>query len=215
MLKAAVARILPKEDKFFTLLNQLAVQARECAVHFKKYVEADSQQERDTAKRLVAESRLEAKKISSEITKQLCLTFIAPFDREDIQDFARSLYKITKTIKKICDRLDIYSMINEKGDFSSQTDLIVLEAEAMQDMVRELTSGHDNTKQIINRVNVLHDLEHKGDEVLNELLTSLFRDEEDPKKLILRKDFYDMLEKVIDRYRDAAAIALQIVLKHS
>ena len=32
---------------------------------------------------------------------------------------------------------------------------------------------------------------------------------------ILRKDIYEMLEKVMDRYRDAAATALQIVLKHS
>lgn len=215
MIKRAVAKILPKEDKFFVLLTQLAAQARECAIHLKKYVEANNQQERDEAKRLVTEGRLGAKKIRGDITKQLCTSFITPFDREDIEDFARSLYKISKTIKKICDRLDIYEMLKQKSDFSAQTNLIVQEAEAMENMVRELTSGHDNAKQIIKMVEALHELEHRGDEVLNELLTSLFRDENDAKNLILRKDVYDMLEKVIDRYRDAAAIAMQIVLKHS
>ena len=45
--------------------------------------------------------------------------------------------------------------------------------------------------------------------------TTIFTHENDMKELILRKDIYDMLEKVIDRYRDAAGVALQIVLKHS
>jgi hypothetical protein len=81
-------------------------------------------------------------------------------------------------------------------------------------MVYELVKGHHNDR-IIAKVNVLHDLENRGDTVLNELLADLFRNESDVKQLILRKDVYDMLEKVIDRYRNAGAIALQIVLKHS
>lgn len=48
------------------------------------------------------------------------------------------------------------------------------------------------------------------------MLVSLFEDDSsDIRNLILRKDIYDMLEKVLDRYRDAAGIALQIVFKHS
>ena len=55
----------------------------------------------------------------------------------------------------------------------------------------------------------------KGDLMLGELLVSLFNEGHTVRDLILRKDIYDMLEKVIDRYRDAAGVALRIVLKHS
>ena len=85
----------------------------------------------------------------------------------------------------------------------------------MEDMVRELTSGHSDSARILQKVNVLHDLENKGDAALGELLSALFKNYTEARDLILRKDIYDMQEKVIDRYRDAAAVALQIVLKHS
>lgn len=214
MIKQAIEKLLPKEDKFYSLIGQLSEQARECALHFKTFVESQDKQQRATASEAVNKCRIESKRLSAEITKELCATFITPFDREDIQDFTISLYKIIKTIKKICDRMDVHNLANRNGDFSRQTDLIVEEAHAMKDMVHELVSGHD-TKRIINNVTVLHDLENKGDTVLSELMGDLFRNENDIKALILRKDVYDMLEKVIDRYRDAAATALQIVLKHS
>ena len=59
--------------------------------------------------------------------------------------------------------------------------------------------------RVLSSVDLLRELESKGDVILSELLATLFRDENDMKELILRKDIYDMLEKVVDRYRDAAA----------
>ncbi len=214
MIKEAVAKLLPREDKFFSLIRALSAQARQSATHFQLYIESTDEKTRKEALKAVHECRAVSKKLSAEVTKQLCLTFITPYDREDIQDFTHSLYKIIKTTKKICDRMEIYNLTNERGDFTRQTSLILQEAEAMEEMVSELTNGHDN-KRIIAKVDVLRELESKGDVVLSELLATLFRDENDIKALILRKDIYDMLEKVVDRYRDAAAVALQIVLKHS
>jgi uncharacterized protein Yka (UPF0111/DUF47 family) len=214
MIKSAVAKLLPREDKFYRLIRSLSAQARLSATHFKIYVESTDEQARKQALMGVQECRAVSKKLSAEVTEQLCLTFITPYDREDIQDFTHSLYKIIKTTKKICDRMEIYKLTNERGDFARQSAVIMQEAEAMEEMVLELTNGHDN-QRIISKVNILRDLEQKGDTVLSELLGTLFREENDMKELILRKDIYDMLEKVIDRYRDTAAIALQIVLKHS
>ena len=214
MIKTAVAKLLPREDKFFSLIRALSEQAKQSATHFQLYVESTDDKTRKEALKAVHECRAVSKKLSAEVTKQLCLTFITPYDREDIQDFTHSLYKIIKTTKKICDRMEIYNLTNERGDFTRQTTLILQEAQAMEEMVSELTNGHDN-KRIIAKVDVLRELESKGDVILSELLATLFRDENDMKELILRKDIYDMHEKVVDRYRDAAAVALQIVLKHS
>ncbi len=84
----------------------------------------------------------------------------------------------------------------------------------MHELIDELTSGH-HTERTTAKIDVLYDLENRGDAVLNELLAALYKSEHDARGFILRKDIYDMLETVIDRYRDAAAVALQIVLKHS
>jgi uncharacterized protein len=214
MIKKLFSLLLPKEDKFFRLLEQLSVQAENSATHLKTCVESADPQARAGAAKKAAESRAEAKRLSTEVTRQLCLTFITPFDREDIESFSFILYKITKIIHKTCDRLQYYDLTGDKKDFARQTDLIMLEAVAMHELVDELTKGH-HTERTLKKIDVLYDLENRGDMVLNELLAALYKSEHDARGFILRKDIYDMLETVIDRYRDAAAVGLQIVLKHS
>ena len=206
--------LLPREDKFFRLLETLSSLAQGSALHLRTFVESDDAEERERAARAIRECKVEAKTISAEITKQLSLTYITPFDREDIQDFATSLYRISKFIERIRQRLVLHNMDDQK-DFSRQVDLIVQEAVAMQDMVKLLTARGRHSAEIVAKVNMLLELENRGDALLGDLIASLFKEDRDVRDLILRKDIYDMLEKVIDRYRDAAGVALQIVLKHS
>ena len=205
----------PKDNKFCVLLEGLSTQARECAVHLKTFVESTDAGRQAAAGEAITASRRKSKELTGQITAELCRTYITPFDREDIQDIAADLYKIPKTIEKIKERLATHGINSVKGDFSRQIDVIVAESEAMQEMVRELTkAGHDD-ERIIAKAHQLQELENKGDAILGELLVALFKDNTDARDLILRKDIYDMLEKVVDRYRDAASVALQIVLKHS
>lgn len=204
----------PKENKFCALLEGLSLQALECARHLKTFVESTDAQEQARAGTAIEASRKKSKELAGQVTEELCRTFITPFDREDIQDIAGDLYRIPKTIQKIKERLSMHGINSVGGDFSRQTDLIVQEAEAMQEMLKELTNGHDD-ERIIAKAAQLQELENRGDAVLGELLVKLFGENTDTRDLILRKDIYDMLEKVIDRYRDAAAVALQVVLKHS
>jgi uncharacterized protein Yka (UPF0111/DUF47 family) len=203
-------RLLPREDKFCVLLEQLATEASTCARHFRVFVDR-----RDSgAAEAISACRAKSKLLAAEVTKELCLTFVTPFDREDMQDIAATLYKIPKTIEKVKDRMALPGLASDHQDFLRQIDLIVREAEAMESMVRDLVTRR-NAQQVQSRVAELYDLEHQGDVVLGDLLASLFKNNTDPRDLILRKDIYDMLEKIIDRYRDAAGIALQMVLKHT
>lgn len=207
-------RLLPREDRFCALLEQLARCAHDCAHHLQAYVAAPDAQAEDIARAGIAAARAESKKASVAVTAELCRSFITPFDREDIQNFATGLYKIPKTITKIVERLEMNGLSASRSDFARQIAVIVQEAEATQDMVRSLTTDR-NGRHIAEKAALLQELEQRGDVILKELLQSLFSDERDPRDMILRKDIYDMLEKVVDRYRDAASVAVQIVLKHS
>ena len=215
MIKDFLSRLLPHEDKFFRLLESLSACAQTSAQHLKTFVESNDKTERERAAQAIRGSKAAAKTASGEITKQLCLTYITPFDREDIQAISSDLQSITKMIDKVCQRLTLHNLASEKGDFPRQIDLIVQEAAAMKDMVRELTAGKHSGKQVMDKAAVLRELENKGDVLLVELMANLFKEQRDVRDLILRKDVYDMLEKVIDRFRDVAGVALQIVLKHS
>jgi uncharacterized protein len=208
-----IARLLPSEGKFYRYLEQLSAEAHTSAVHLKTFVEHKDPQTRTEAGRAISNCRTQAKKLASEVTQELCLTFVTPFDREDIQQFSTYLYKITKTIEKVREYLDIHDM-HDIDDLPRQIDLIIQEADAMTSMVQALIKG-GKPQQIVEKAALLDGLENKGDAVLSELLVNLMKDTKDVRRMILRKDIYDLLERVIDGYRDAAGIALQIALKHS
>lgn len=208
-----LAKLLPREDKFYVLMRALSEQAHTGTNLLKDFIESGGAAREEAGLRIVA-CKAEAKRLIEKITREVSLSFITPFDREDIQEFSLHLYKIPKTIDKIRERLELHDIKTGGADFGRQIDLIVQEADAMSDIVEALTKK-GSEKAIIAKVDVLHDLETRGDEVLGELLKKLFQDTKDARELILLKDIYDMLEKVLDRYRDASAVALQIVLKHS
>jgi uncharacterized protein Yka (UPF0111/DUF47 family) len=208
-----IARLLPSEGKFYRYLEQLSAEAHTSATHLKTFVESKDPRARTEAGRAISDCRAHAKKLAGEVTRELCLTFITPFDREDIQLFSTYLYKITKTIEKVRQFIEMHDL-HQIDDLPRQIDLINQEADAMDSMVQTLIKG-GKPAHVIEMAALLDQLENKGDAVLNELLVSLMRETKDVRMMILRKDIYDLLERAIDGYRDAAGIALQIALKHS
>ena len=207
----SIAKLLPREDKFYRYIESLSAEAYTSANLLKLFVTTPT--DRNSIYTAIADSKNRAKQISSDITRELCLTFVTPFDREDIQGFAANLYKIPKTIEKIGEYITIYPDLPTKP-LSEQAELIVREAAAMQEMVKLLISG-GKLKEVAAKAQELDELENLGDQVLRRQFAALISTTQDARTLILSKDIHDLLERVIDRYRDAANIALQIVLKHS
>lgn len=206
--------IFPKEDKFYKLMDAMSAEVLESALAFHAFVQSKDAATMQAQREKVQAIRLRSKATSASIAEELCRSFITPFDREDIQDISGLLYKIPKIIEKITERITMHGMSLEGGDFLHQAELILKEAEATKILMTALISGK-GSKVVLDNVNLLKDLEHKGDSIRNELIVALFKSDRDVKEIILRRDIYDMLEKVVDRFRDIASVALQIILKHS
>ena len=64
-------------------------------------------------------------------------------------------------------------------------------------------------------VNCGRSIESEADRLILDLYRDLFDNERDPAHLLLRKDLFELLEKAIDRCRDAGNVIYQIVLKNS
>ena len=61
----------------------------------------------------------------------------------------------------------------------------------------------------------LQALENEADRLILELYRDMYRNEKDPVRFLLRKDLFEILEKAIDRCRDAGNVVYAIVLKNS
>ena len=71
----------------------------------------------------------------------------------------------------------------------------------------------------LDRVKDLNDklqfLESEADNHMMSLYKDLFSGKHEPLQVIILKDLYELLEKVIDRCRDAGNVIANIALKHS
>ncbi|GEP45839.1 DUF47 domain-containing protein [Brevifollis gellanilyticus] len=201
-----------KKDVFYDLLEASAAQARKSvqALHGLLSAPAGSNPSLET----FSASRREDKKITQQIDEALCRTFITELEREDIAALATALYKIPKTVEKIAERIVISPERVAGVDFSRQTALMDAAADTVVTMISELRS-----KLHLERLKVLNDelqkIEGDADKLVLDCLRDLYNSGRDPITVIVLKDLYDLLEKVVDRCRDAGKVVSQIVLKNS
>src|SRR5207248_1164688 len=104
--------------------------------------------------------------------------------------------------------VDLLAKIDNKSSAPNQT------AEAVLAMVKQLRKGMNvGTAREMNAK--LQNIEGEADNLELELLRDLYQGNYEPKHVIFLRDLYDLLEKVIDRCRDAGNVILQIVLKNT
>ncbi|MBI3881436.1 MAG: DUF47 family protein [Verrucomicrobia bacterium] len=207
----SLQKLLGREDKFFDLLEASADEAR---ASVKLVIQMLTAQEASKILDEFVLTRRKEKRISMQITEELCRTFVTPLDREDIEELSSALYKIPKTAEKFGERLLIGQGHLHGVHFTKQAELLDQATETVVKMVAQLRAGPDldEVKELNDR---LHYFEGEADKLMLELLRALYHGKPDPVCCIIQRDLYELLEKLIDRCRDAGNVVFQIVLKHS
>jgi uncharacterized protein len=210
----SIGRFLGHDTKFYDLLEASARQADTSVHHLVDLLAKIDNKTSAANLAAFAQSRREDKRITQELTEELTKTFITPLEREDIQELAAALYKIPKTVEKIGERMLICPQDLPKPTFARQVELLDRAAETVLAMVKQLRKGMN--VQTAREMNAkLQTIEGDADELELELLRDLYQGNYDAKHIIFLRDLYELLEKVIDRCRDAGNVILQVVLKHT
>ena len=202
--------IFGKGDKFFGLLESASVAAAQSAKALKELVKENGAERTLTEFKL---ARQREKEISDTINRELVHTFVTALEREDIEALGNAIYRIPKTIEKFADR---YVLANDKLahiDFGPRAEMIEQATALVVDMVRQLRKMNlDTMKGLYDR---LRNVEAEADRLILEMYRDLYSGKYDGLQVLLIKDFFELLEKAIDRCREAGAIAYHIVLKNS
>ena len=160
-----------------------------------------------------AAARRKDKQITVQITELLARISITGLDREDIEAISRSLYRVPKTVEKFAARYLICAPHLGKVDFSRQIALVEQAVDIIALMIKELEESHF---EAVNQANEkLQTIEGEADKLIPQLLTDLYSGQHPPLTIIMAKDLYELLEKVVDRCRDAGNIVNSVDLKNS
>src|SRR6266568_2661768 len=205
----SIQKILGHDQKFFDLLEASAQEADASVHHLIALLERLEKKDSPQSLEEFVRSRRKDKQITQELTEQLCKKFLTPLEREDIQALAAALYKIPKTVEKIGERVLICPEDLHGRDFRKQVELLDQAAETVLAMVKQLRKGTD-IATVRDMYDNLQAIEGDADKLELDLLRDLYHGNYDTKHMIFLRDLYDLLEKVIDRCRDAGNIVLQV-----
>jgi uncharacterized protein len=207
-------KLLGKDEKFFDLLEASAEEARSSVQLLMVLLESIDKRPDEKTLSEVIQSRRKDKRITNEITEQLCKTFVTPLEREDIEALSAALYRIPKTVEKIGERLEILPFHLHRQDFEKHISMLDQATATLVAMVKGLRR-EKNLEKVSEHNERLQYIEGEADKLMISLLHELYRRKDDAIKVIALKDLYELIEKVIDRCRDAGNVITHTVMKYS
>ncbi len=207
----SLQQIFGKGDRFYRLLEEAAEEAHQSVRLVIQLIKSP----RDTKSLddLVLARRKE-KRIGEQISEELVKTFVTGLEREDIEALSLALRKIPKTAEKFAERLVLAAPKLEGVEFMRQAEMMEKSTEVILTMVRQLRDMK-HLEKLKEANDKLQYIEGEADKLMLELIKDLYSGRYDAIRAIIIRDLYELIEKVIDRCRDAGNVVMQIVLKNS
>lgn len=203
---------LPKENRFFFLLHQSAVNIQAVAVKLNDLMEnfenvpAKVQEIKDLEEF--------GDQIIHDITQSLHRTFVTPIDREDILALAARLDDVVDAIDEAAQYTLEYK-IEKTTDYAVQlTAIIVKCADELEKATSLLSSKNSKLKDILPICVEINRLENEADRVASHAMGDLFTNP-NVIEILKWRDIYNDLEEATDRAEDAANVLEGIVLKNA
>lgn len=203
-------RLLGRHDEFFGLLEASATQCVASVVALRRMFGNPGAK---PSLEEFAAARREDKEITQELEEMLINTFITPIEREDLESLGDKLYKIPKTIEKIAERYALsYERLGEVhlGSHAAGLEQVV---EVVLQMLKDLR-GNDFSAAKANQ-RKLRGLSLEVEAGLTDAIRGLYEAGYPGLKAVIVKDLIDLLDKALERSRDAGAMIAHILLKNS
>ena len=203
-------RLIPKEESFFDLFEQLAEILRKASgllVEATEHVELLPER----AKQL---ERLEhdGDQITHELMTRLNRTFITPIDREDIHELATALDDILDLVEATTEQFILYKVASMAPAATKLAQVIQQQITEIHRVMPKLR--HMRHEHIMEHCVEINRLENVGDRLLRDSIAALFNGTPDPLVVIKWRDIYTLLESATDKCEDVANVLEGIVLKN-
>jgi len=205
-------RMIPREQKFFDLFEELAIKIEEGGELFLDMVEHYEYSEQKIAKLKVMEQ--EADVITHRTYEKMHKTFLTPIDREDIYALVNKMDSILDMIEASAARMSLYKVKVPAKEIIDQAKILNKAIKKVKYIVHAM-KNMKNAKMILDACVEINTLENEGDIVMRMTMTRLFEQEKDPIELIKWKEIFERIEEAIDVCEDVANVVEGIVLKYA
>jgi len=203
-------RLIPKDEGFFELFDQLAVRLTKSArVLDQLFNEPTRLEFLSTQIKLIER---EADAVVHEVMNRLDRSFVTPLDREDIHLLASSLDTVVDLMDGTARRALMFNITDRREPSKALSALLVRAAEVIAEGVKHIKSP----KEVVELARTIKVIEEEGDSVYSDAVGSLFRQPGVEALEVLKwKEIYDNLEHALDECEDVMNVLESIALKNS
>lgn len=188
-----LGRLIPRDQEFFTLFDELASHLATTAGLLHELFEQPAR----LADRVKAIKGVEHKadQLTYEINARIDRSFVTPIDREDIHELTTRLDDVIDLLDGTARRAEMLHIGNQVREPARQLSKLLVEAtQHIQRGVKGIRRPRDVNAAALE----VKRIEEEGDAIYHEAVGALFVGSPDPLDVIRWKEIYDVLEQTID-----------------
>lgn len=209
-LQDIVRWLLPREDVFYRLIEDLAAKVEASAKELAKLSDGVPPAE---VYETVRQIEKDADRLVFESEEKFAQVFVTPIDREDLQALIVAIDDIVDLIHLTSRAFVLYGVPKPTPAMSEQMRLLVMLGELLRTELPAL--GRHDYERLITAGRTIREHEKAGDKVFREAVAALFHDEElDPKVLVRNKEVLEDLELAIDKFETVAERLKNLAVKN-
>ena len=207
-------RLMPREEKFFELFARHADVVVRGAEELRAMLAGGEAVRRHYPKVLEAEDEADA--LTREVVQAVRRTFVTPFDRVDIQTLISRMDDTIDQMKKAAKSIVLFEMQEFDPEFRNMGDAVLRCAVLLREAVPLLAAISPNAGRINELCEQVRRVEGEADDIHDIGVTDLFRrcGPDGALRFIAAREVFDQLERVVDRFDDAANAIEGIVIEH-
>ncbi len=213
-LNNLLAVFLPKDKVFYTLFEKVAITVVEMGDLLSQVVNEPDYNQRSSLIAKLEQLEHQNDEYTHQIFQELGKNFITPFDREDIHYLAIALDDICDYIYASGKKINFYKVNPDDSGMRKMAEIIRLGCAEVKTAVFELRNMK-NVKIMSEAIIKVNSLENQADDVFDMCIERLFDMETDVKELIKKREIYQVLEIVTDKFEDATNVIDSIVIKYA
>jgi len=209
----AFERIFEKDPGVYNVLERSAKAAQESVAILLRFLPHAQHQTGVQIMAELAAVRREHKRIREQITDELWKTLAARLELEDIELLSSALYKVTKNVEKVAERLVIAPPAADCSRIDAPVQSLAQGSSLVTEMVGQFQHERrcDRVREAYAR---LQEIEDEADKAIQALLREIYDAHRDPRELIYWTDLLELLAKSIERCREAANGSFTFALKY-
>jgi predicted phosphate transport protein (TIGR00153 family) len=201
-------RLIPREEKFYTDFQALAVELHGGALLLEAMVATDRPAWDKADEIKDVEHKCDS--ITHEIIQRLNRTFVTPLDREDIHALARTLDDVMDAIDAAASLIRLYRLETVRYGVREMAQIVT----ASTSEIRPALDALKDNKGLITHAVEINRLENEADRIHAQAVSQLFDEERDPIMVMKWKETLDFLEAATDRCEDVANLLEGVMVKH-